>query len=170
MFRITPYTILFLVATLSQIFFFDNLSASVLVAPLVYIVFIALLPIEFNQLTMLLLGALTGFVMDAAMGTEGLNSIATIFVSFIRIHLIRAIVGRERSERGVPSELSFGEGIFFRYIAAFVALHHVVFFLFESLSMVNLLYTSMRFAISSVISILFVWLISRLFSLNNILK
>ncbi len=170
MFRSIPYIILFLVAALSQIFIFDNLSSSVLVAPLVYILFIALLPIETSQLYMLLAGLGVGVVMDATMGTEGLNTIATLLAAFVRRPIIRLIVGRERSERGVPSELNFGDGIFLRYIALFVALHHLVFFLFESLSLSFMLYTTMRFVVSSAISILFVWLLSRFFSLNNILK
>ncbi|MFI3331881.1 MAG: rod shape-determining protein MreD [Rikenellaceae bacterium] len=171
MFRIVPYITLFFTAVLSQILFFDNLSVSILFSPLVYIVFIVLLPIECSQILMLSLGALTGFVLDAAMGTEGLNSIATLFVAFFRAPLLRLIVGRERSlERGVPSELKLGYSDFFRYLVSIVAIHHAIFFLFESLSLYNLLYTVVRFSLSSATTVLFVWLLSRLFTINNILK
>ncbi len=171
MFRIVPYIALFFTAVLSQILFFDNLSVSILFSPLVYIIFIILLPIECTQILMLSLGALTGFVLDATMGTQGLNSIATLFIAFFRAPILRLIVGRERSlERGVPSELRLGYSDFFRYLAIMVILHHAIFFLFESLSMFNILYTVVRFSLSSAVTILFVWLLSRLFTINNILK
>ncbi len=171
MFRTLPYIALFLTATLSQIFIFDNLSTSVLIAPLVYVVFIVLLPIESSRILMLGAGVATGFVMDAAMGTDGLNSIATIFIAFFRSPILKMIVGNKRTaERGVPSEILFGSGDYIGYLTAMVVLHHAVFFAFESLTASHILYTLMRFSLSSAVSLLFVWLIARLFSINNRLK
>ncbi|MFI3280834.1 MAG: rod shape-determining protein MreD [Rikenellaceae bacterium] len=171
MFRTLPYIALFLTAVLSQIFIFDNLSTSVLVAPLVYVVFIALLPVESSQILMLGAGVVTGFVLDATMGTAGLNSIATIFIAFFRAPILRLIVGSKRvAERGVPSEILLGDGDYIRYIVTLVALHHAVFFLFEALTASHILYTLLRFTASTLISILFVWLIARLFNSNNLLK
>ena len=46
MYRTLPYFGLFAAAVLLQVFLFDNLSISVYFNPLVYIVFIALLPLE----------------------------------------------------------------------------------------------------------------------------
>ncbi|MFI3286711.1 MAG: rod shape-determining protein MreD [Rikenellaceae bacterium] len=171
MFRITPYIMLFLTAVLSQIFFFDNLAVSILFSPLVYIVFIVLLPVEISQILMLALSILLGVTLDATMGTEGINSIATIFVAFFRAPLLKLIVGKERAlERGVPSEIRLGHGDYFRYMVTLVAAHHAIFFLFESLTLSNLHYTLGRFGISTAMTILFVWLISRIFTINNILK
>ncbi len=173
MFRLLPYIALFATAALSQIFIFDNLAMSVYVAPLVYILFIVMLPTETKQLVMLAMGVLTGVVMDSVMGTGGLNSIATIFVAFFRAHIIRLIVGRERGVvRGVPSGAFFGEGDFLWYIAIVISLHHLIFFLFESLSLssVMLVYVALRFVFSTAMSIIYVWLLSRFFSINNFLK
>ncbi|MFR9523460.1 MAG: rod shape-determining protein MreD [Rikenellaceae bacterium] len=171
MFRILPYIALLLTAVLSQIFIFDSLSTSVLVAPLVYIVFIVLLPIESSQIVMLGCGVMLGLIMDAAMGTSGLNSIASIAIAFFRAPILKLIVGDKRSaERGVPSEISFGDRAYLRYIVIVVALHHAIFFLFESLSAIHMLYTLWRFTASTAVSILFVWLIARLFLTNKLLK
>ncbi len=171
MFRLLPYTALFLTAVLSQVFIFDSLSTSVLIAPLVYIVFIVLLPVQCSQIVMLGSGVLLGFVVDAAMGTEGLNSIATIFVAFFRPHIIGLIVGKDRAaDKGIPSEVMFGDGDYLRYLAVMVALHHFIFFAFESLTLSHLFYTLVRFTASTLVSMLFVWLIARLFVRNNILK
>ncbi|MFI3317053.1 MAG: rod shape-determining protein MreD [Rikenellaceae bacterium] len=171
MFRALPYIALFLTAVLSQIFIFDNLTVSVLFAPLVYVVFILLLPIESSQILMLAAGALTGFVVDAAMGTQGLNSIATLFIAFFRAPIIKLIVGDKRaSERGVPSEILFGNGDYISYLLVMVVLHHAIFFGFEALSFSGGWSTILRFSISTISSLLFVWLIARIFTLNKILK
>ncbi len=171
MFRTLPYVSLFLVAALSQIFIFDALSVSVFLAPLVYVVFIVLLPIETSRILMLAAGVATGYVMDMAMGTDGLNSIATIGVAYLRTPILRAIAGKKRAaERGVPSEILFGEGDYIRYLVVMVILHHAIFFAFEALSLANIIYSLLRFAVSVVATSLFVWLIARLFSINNILK
>lgn len=171
MFRILPYIALFLTATLSQIFIFDNLSPSVYIAPLVYIVFIVMLPVESTQIVMLASGVALGFVMDATMGTDGLNSIATIFIAFFRSPLIKLILGKERADdRGAPSEVLFGDSDYLRYVASMVAIHHFVFFAFESLSIAHLPYTLLRFGASTLVSLLFVWLIARIFLNNKIIK
>ena len=46
MVRILFYALLFLVSVLFQTFLFDNLAVSIYLSPLVYIAFIALLPID----------------------------------------------------------------------------------------------------------------------------
>ncbi len=171
MLRTLPYLSLFLVASLSQIFIFDSLSTSVFFAPLVYIVFIVLLPVETSRIMMLGAGILTGYVMDMAMGTDGLNSIATIGVAYLRTPILKVIAGKKRAaERGVPSDLLFGDGDYIRYLVVMVILHHALFFAFESLSIANVLYSLVRFLVSGVATTLFVWLIARLFTINNILK
>ncbi len=169
--RTLPYIALLLTAVLSQIFIFDRIAASVYVAPLVYIIYIALQPVQTSQIKMLLAGVMLGVVMDAVMGTEGLNSIATIAVAFFRASIIRLLVGVERSaERVIPSRLSFGSGDFLRYLALIIALHHLIFFFFESLSFSFLLLFVIRFVVSSTISIIYVWALSRIFVINNFLK
>ena len=83
MYRTLQYALLFLVAALLQIFLFNNLSLSVYLNPLVYVVFIALLPMETTPIRMLLAGLAMGLAMDWTMGAAGVNTIATVFVAFV---------------------------------------------------------------------------------------
>ncbi len=171
MFRSLPYIIIFLMALFAQLFLVDPLSPIVYVAPLVYIFFIVVLPVETPQIVMLALGVALGAVMDITMGTQGLNSIATIAIAVWRTPLLRLLVGKERlAEQGTPSVVMLGGGGYFQYIALIVAIHHLIFFLFESLSIAHPLFLLVRFVISTSISILLVWLISRILYNANILK
>lgn len=171
MFRTLPYILLFVVAALSQLLLFDNLTLSPLLSPLVYVIFILLLPLETPQSLMLLLGAALGVTMDWGMGVAGINSIATIFIAYTRIFILQLLCGKERiAEKGVPSEQWFGFGDFLRYTLTIIAIHHLIYFAFESLSVTNFSSTIIRFISSVVVSTLYVWFLARLFLVRNTLK
>ena len=129
MYRTLQYALLFLVAALLQIFLFNNLSLSVYLNPLVYVVFIALLPMETTPIRMLLAGLARGLAMDWTMGAAGVNTIATVFVAFVRIHLLNFVCGKENvHDGGVPSARRLGEKSFTVYLALTVVLHNAIFF------------------------------------------
>ena len=158
MYRTLPYFGLFAAAVLLQIFLFDNLSISVYFNPLVYIVFIALLPLETLPVAVLGAGLALGVTMDCVMGAAGINT-------FLRPTLIGMLYGRENArEGGVPSSARFGERIFVGYLVALTLIHHAVFFSLEALSWIHLPHTLLRIAVSSAVSVGFIWIISRIFT------
>lgn len=164
MYRIFAYTLLFAVSMLFQIFFFDNLAISIYLSPLVYIGFIALLPMETLPIVVLGCGLLTGLTMDWSMGLEGINTAVTLFSAFTRVAVMNLTIGKETvREGGVPTVWKVGNYSFILYLSLFVALHHLAFFLLESLSVELLPYVLLRFALSTVVSVCFIWLFSQLF-------
>ena len=74
--NIISYAGVFVVAVLLQIFVLDNISLGVYFHPLLYSVFIILLPVDTKPVWVVLTSALLGVVMDAMPGTDGLNVIA----------------------------------------------------------------------------------------------
>ena len=84
MYRTLPYLGLFAAAALLQVFLFDNLTISIYLNPLVYIVFIALLPLDTPPAAALGAGLALGVTMDFAMGAAGINTIATLLIAFLR--------------------------------------------------------------------------------------
>ena len=156
MYRTLPYFGLFAAAVLLQIFLFDNLSISVYFNPLVYIVFIALLPLETLPVAVLGAGLALGVTMDCVMGAAGINTIATLLIAFLRPTLIGMLYGRENAR--------FGERIFVGYLVALTLIHHAVFFSLEALSWIHLPHTLLRIAVSSAVSVGFIWIISRIFT------
>ena len=165
MHRILPYIGLFAAAVLLQIFLFDNLSISVYFNPLVYVVFIALLPLDAQPATLLGAGLLTGIVMDFAMGAAGINTIATLPVAFFRPTIAGMTCGRENArEGGIPSPERLGERKFMSYLFALVLIHHTLFFLLEALSWSHLPHTVIRILVSSIVSVAFCRIFARLFT------
>lgn len=165
MYRTLPYTVLFAAAVLLQVFLFDNLSIGIYFTPLVYIVFVLLLPMDTPHAALLAAGLVTGVVMDFAMGAAGVNTIATLFIAFVRPWVLGLFTGRDDArEGGVPSPERMGPRKFVLYLIVAVLLHHLVFFSFEALSWSLLLHTALRIVVSSASSVLFIWLIARVFT------
>lgn len=164
MYRLFAYTLLFAVSMLFQIFFFDNLAISIYLSPLIYIAFVALLPMETPPIVVLACGLLSGLTMDWSMGLEGINTAVTLFSAFSRRMVMNLSIGKETvREGGVPTVWKVGNYSFILYLILFVTLHHLCFFLLESLSWELLPVVLLRFVFSSAVSICFIWLFSQLF-------
>ena len=165
MHRLVPYTALLVATLLVQVFLLDNLTISIYFAPMIYLAFVLLLPLDTPAVGVLAAGAVTGWLMDYAMGTDGLNVIATLPVALLRPWLIGLFYTREDPhEGGIPSAARFGAGKFIRYVAICVLLHHLLFFSFEALSWAHAGRTLLRTLISGTASVYFIWLTARLFT------
>ncbi len=167
MYRTFSYLLLFVALVLLQSCLFDNLTVSVFLNPLVYVVFLALLPMETLPAVVLLWGLGLGVVTDWTMGAAGENTISTVFAAFLRPALLNLTFGKENvHDGGIPSARRMGKGNFLRYLALLIVIHHAVFFLFESLSARHLLYVAAQLAASSAVTLLFSWIIARLFTVK----
>ncbi len=127
-----------LVVLFVQIVVLNNLSITPLVAPMVYIILIAMMPIESSQWKMLGTGLLLGLLMDLTMGTAGLNTIVTLPIAFFRRPLLYASTGMSAmsKEEGIPSVKRLGSR-FHRYIITLIVLHSLLFYMVEWLSFAN---------------------------------
>lgn len=157
--------LLFAATQLLQAFLFNNLTISTCFNPLVYVAFVALLPLELSRGGLLLCGLAAGVVADWFMGTAGLNTIVTVFVAFTRPFLLDMLFGKENiREGGVPSPERLGGKGFMRYVVLLVALHHLLFFALEALSWPLFGYTLLRLVVSGAATVGFTWLMARLFT------
>ena len=158
MHRTIGYIIYFIIIILLQAFVFNNLNLSVYIYPLVYASFILLLPIQTPHIAILILGLITGIVMDSLSGTAGLNTISSLFTAFCRPVIIRMTLGREEAnEGGIPNADGIGTTPFLKYSSLFIFLHCFVFFSFEALSWNFFHITLLRIILSSAITILLVY-------------
>ena len=161
MHRTLPYISLFVVTVLLQVFLFDNLSISIYLNPLVYVAFVALLPL----VALLASGLAMGVTMDFAMGAAGVNTIATLLIAFVRPALLRTLYTRDDArEGGVRCAGRLGKRVFLNYLIVLVLLHHAVFFSLEALSWMHVVRTLVRIVVSGAVSVAFIWIIARIFT------
>ncbi len=164
MYRISLYTLLLFVVMLLQIFIFDRLTLSVAISPIVYITFLALLPIQTSQLEMLFWSVVLGVIADFCMGMAGVNTIATLFVGYTRIYMMNHILGKDMvALGGVPDIKKIGHFKYLLYIGAMTFTLSIIFFGVESLNLPSWQFTLKRCLASGAVSLLFVWLLSHLF-------
>ena len=164
MHKTLPYLALFAVVVLLQVFLFDNLSISIYLNPLVYVAFIALLPLDTPPVVLLLSGLATGVTMDLAMGAAGVNTIATLLIAFARPTLLGLLYSRDDiREGGIPSTGRLGNRVFLNYLIVLVLVHHAVFFSLEALSWAHIVRTIVRTVASGAVSVAFIWVIARIF-------
>ncbi len=162
MYRILQYSLFFVAVVLLQMLLFDNLLITPYIYPLYYVVFIILLPVGASRAGVLLLGTALGVVMDYAMGTGGINTIATAAVAFLRPALINISMGKDVQHEVIP----YGESIdlkeFLLFASLMVIIHQTVFFFFESLGN-HFFLTVIKIILSSAVTLLLVWLTANLF-------
>ncbi len=153
-----------MVVFLLQIFIFDKLMLSIALLPMVYVAFIILLPMQTSRTMVLLWGALIGAIFDVAMGLPGVNSIATIFLAYVRSALLNRSVGRELVlAGGAPTAAKIGQRRFLRYMSFAVLIHSCVVYPIEYMNFGEWEFLLRRIIISSPVTMLFVWILSRRF-------
>ncbi len=149
------YIMFFAVVAMLQIFLLNNLTISTRFAPMVYAVCLVMLPLEISQMRILLVGLLLGMLMDATMGVNGLNVIATLPIAFFRRPILHFVAGFSDLAKadGIPSPERLGGHRFHRYVVSMVGLHSALFFGFEWLSFDNFGYFLTRLLCSTAASL-----------------
>lgn len=165
MYKTIPYIVLFVLTLLLQVYFFNNLTVSVYLNPLIYICVLMLLPIEMPSVAVLFVGLTIGVLTDFAMGVVGINTATTVFLAFVRPQIFRLLCDKETiREGGIPSRQKLGGGIFFQYITIAVLIHHILFFILDDLSFTHLPFTLIRTLVSSLFSVICIWMLAQLFT------
>ena len=165
MHRAGYHILLFAIVALLQTFFFNHLTLWSCFAPMVYITFVMMLPLNTPSILTLLSGLAMGVTMDLTMGTAGLNTISTLAVAYLRRPILDLILGSEIvRDGGIPTLLRMGQRQFVQYLIIVVVLHSVIFFGMEAFTTAYLWYQLLRLVVSASASILFVWLIMMLFT------
>jgi len=151
-------TFRFVLLVFLQLFVLNNIQFSGFVNPYLYVLFIMLLPFEISGLLMLVLGFILGMVIDIASATIGYHTIATVFMTYCRYHLLRLIAPRDGYETGMtPTLQSLGFFWFFKYVSLLTIAHHFVLFWVESFRLNDLFPATLRALASGVFTILLIF-------------
>lgn len=150
--RAAWFVILFLV----QVLFLNNIHLFGLATPFIYVYFILTLDKDVDRNTLMLLAFALGVLVDIFSNTPGVNAGASVFLAFLRVRLLRLFTPREEFENFEPGIKVMGVWSFVRYASVAVLLHHVVLFLLEAFSFVNIGYLLLRILCSALLTVMFV--------------
>ncbi len=156
---ILRYTGAFVLLVVLQLLIFNNIEFSGYVNPYVYVMFILILPVSIPSWILLLLGFLTGFVIDIFTGTMGVHTFATVLASFVRPWVLSLNVTAEVAEGDMsPSSSRSGLRWFFIYTVTVVLVHHLALFFVELFSLKHFFHTLLRVLLSTAVTTFFILL------------
>lgn len=151
--NVLKYLGFFVMLIFLQLFLFNNIQLSGYINPYIYILFILALPFEIPGWGLLLLGFLTGITVDTFMNTYGMHSSATVFMAFVRPHLLNLITDRDDSNRkGSPIMAKGGFVWLLKYTFFLVLAHHILLFFIESFSFSTFFTSLWRAVVSTLVT------------------
>ncbi|MFI3321177.1 MAG: hypothetical protein R3Y50_01475 [Rikenellaceae bacterium] len=160
MVRFLEYFVLFIATLLAQILIFNYIHIGTFANANILLLFVMLLPLELSRYLVLLLSALLGISFDFMTGSAGINTIALTFVGFVRSPLVVLFLGKkENTKRGVITSERLGLNRVLIFISVIAFIQNCIIFTLESLSMVDIIYTAIRIISSSIVSLLFIYML-----------
>jgi rod shape-determining protein MreD len=140
--------------------------------PLLYPLFILLLPFSTPVWLLLILGFITGITVDSFMNTVGMHAMATVLIAYLRTNVLNALMPKHLSEYAgqSPNVKNMGWIPFLTYSFFLILLHHLVYFSVELWSLSNTGYLLLKILASTVTSMLFVITYLLLFTRQTALR
>lgn len=164
MFKNIAYFWMAVALLFAQIFILDEVSMAIWLRPMIFPLMVLLLPIEWRTIWTVLVALLLGIFMDVSLGGQGLYTSTLLPLAVMR-RWILYLTTRRSVEAGDQTSLLSRMPLrqVMIYIAAMLLLHHAMFFILESLSVVNALQLVATVIFSAMLSLLLVWPIVGLF-------
>lgn len=149
---------------LAQGLIFNHINIAGYVSPLVYVMFILLLPFDTPRSLTLVIAFFLGYFTDLFSGTPGMHAAATVFIAFLRPFLINAVT-RDVDEdvEQKPTIKSMGLRRVFIFTTYMVIIHHTLYFFIESFRLSEFWQTLMRSAFSSAATIILIIFLQLIF-------
>lgn len=123
----------FVLLILLQVLLIDHIDlANGWVVPYLYVLFLLMLPLGIPHWEALLIGFVTGLVMDFFSSTPGMHTVACTVMVYARVLMLRAIAPREGYDASDQATIAhMGPAWFITYAGVLVLLHHLVLFFLE---------------------------------------
>jgi len=164
--RIGPFKHLvrFILLLLLQGLIINGFDISIYVHPMVYILFLLLLPIELPSWLLMLIAFANGLLMDSFSNTLGLHTSSMVFLGALRPLILRILSPREGYEFGSEPSLNLlGFRWFFLYSFICALCHHIWFFSMEKFSLSHMGDTLSRSFLSTLSTLALIILVQFLF-------
>jgi hypothetical protein len=135
------------------------------VIPILYYLFILWLPFSLNRLSLLLIGFVTGLLVDYFTQTPGLHAAACVLIAYVRPFIISILIPKDTAEFNYrePSAGAMGWAPYAVYVIILTVLHHTYLTLLEWLQFGTFLDFIIKVFSTTGISLLLVFTVELLF-------
>ena len=121
-------TILFIGLVLLQIIVLNNINFLGYINPFLYILFIFYYPLRKIDYNLIFLSFSLGLAIDYFSNTGGINAAATLLIAFIRIPVLKAVIGKRELDYSSLSISKLPFGRKYTYILVLTLIHHFIVF------------------------------------------
>ncbi len=142
-----------------QVFILDNMHLGGYINPMLYVMFVLMLPFETPGWLMLFSSFVMGFSVDIFTGMTGIHTFSTVFMGFVRPSVLRLVSSSRDYEPGIqPSVRDLGWDWFLPYSILLVFIHHTLYFFVEVLRFSEFFAILGRTILSSLVTLIFIFL------------
>lgn len=151
----------FIGLVLLQVLILNNINLFGYLNPFVYIVWVFLFPLKKERSLFLILSFLLGLSIDFFSDSGGINAAATLFIAFIRLIVLKAILRKSDVDFVLFNIRSIPFDKIFLYITTLTVIHHFIIFSLEYFSfndflsiLKNTIFTSIFTIVVSILGII----------------
>ncbi len=152
--QVLPNIIRFILLFILQVLLVDNLQFMGWCYPAIYILFLILLPVNLPRWAELIIGFMTGLMMDIFCNTMGIHTAACTFIAFLRPIFINHLVVDNERILEAPSSRNIGLIPFIKIVVYLTFAFHILLFALEAFSLHNWWITLIQILSSSILCII----------------
>lgn len=147
------HTIRFIVLVFFQVLILNHINFLGYINPYIYILFIALYPVNNNRSLLIVLSFLLGITIDMFLDTGGVHAGACVFIAYARPIILKSSFGMIYEHQAIKFDtVEFGSKL--TYFTLITVLHHIVLFSLEIFSISKTLLILQKTLLSSIFTIL----------------
>ncbi|UZO81276.1 rod shape-determining protein MreD [Aquimarina sp. ERC-38] len=141
----------FVALVLAQVILFNHINFLGYINPYIYIIYIALAPLNTHKSLFLFVSFLLGLSIDMFGDSGGVHAAACVSTAFSRPIILRSVFGL--SYEFQTMKLSrVGLVPLFTYVAALVSIHHIILFSLEYFNIAHILQIAKKTLFSGILS------------------
>jgi rod shape-determining protein MreD len=158
----------FLFFTILQISIVQYMDFGAYCIPLLYLIAVLMLPFETPAVAVILICFAQGLVIDIFYDQQGLHAASCVLLGFLRPYVLKLISPREGYDTLMkPTASQMGTAWFITYAGSLIFFHHLVYFYLEVFRFTEFFSTLLRVVVSSMATLLAVYIIHFLFYRNE---
>ncbi len=165
---IIRYSVYFIALFLLQILLFNYVLIGTDLYPFVFLLFVILLPIEIERITVLLSAFVLGLFLDFSTDMVAINTIALSFAAFIRSGVLALLSPSDGYEPGkLPSIKNYGLAWFTYYSVIMIFAFSFVFYFFKAFALSQIGLVFLKSLANTIYSTIFIILMHLIFFRNK---
>lgn len=158
------HLLIFIILYLVQILLLNKISLFGFVTPMIYILFIMGLPFDTPKWLLVILGFLSGLIMDCFTGALGFQALAALVIAFLRPSIIQFIPYNGKMEEHLQPIYYDMEFVWYlQYAFLLTLIHHAVYYFVDAMSLKHFGHTLWVILVNTLFTVIAIFIVQAIF-------